>query len=187
MNEDFITNGIENDRYLKAARLTEQFEEEIDRKLKNFLKETVNQRPELFVDEASPATSTTRVRTEPLAHRRAQVTMNRVNSEGENLKFYVSIEWTQPEIHGQEGDGALCIVLYKIKNLTRTEHDQVRQKTQAAPKWGELQFSDDVWNSDRGIFYLPVSGGDHLTEGLQSLREHFFTFAEDYGVPDSMA
>lgn len=70
MNEEFITEAIKNDRYLKAVRLTEQFEEQIDRGLRNFLKETIEQRPEIFVDDASPSKSSTSVRTEPLAHRR---------------------------------------------------------------------------------------------------------------------
>ena len=135
MNEEFITEALKNDRYLKAARLTEQFEEEIVRELRNFLKETIEKRPELFVDDPSLSKSQTRVRTEPLAHARMQATMNRVNSDGEDLTFYVSVEWTQPEIHGQEADGALCLVLYKIKNLARAEYNRVKQQTQSDPDW----------------------------------------------------
>lgn len=183
MNEDFITKAIENDRYLKAIRLADQFEEEIDRKLENFLEETIEQRPDLFVDDTSPSKRKSRVRTEPLAHRRVQATMDRVNSDGDNLKFYISIEWTQPEVHGRDGDGALCLILYKIKNSARAEYDRVKQETQAAPEWDEIQCSDDAWNSDRGIFYLPVTDGGDVMEALQLLREHFFSFAEDYGLP----
>lgn len=184
MNEEFITEAITNDRYLKAARLTEQFEEEIARELRNFLKETIEQRPDLFVDGASPSKSQTNVRTEPLAHTRMQADMTRVNSDGDHLKFYISIEWTQPELHGQETDGALCLVLYKIKNDTRADYDRVKQQTQSDPEWDEIKYSNDAWNSDRGIFYIPVTSGHEVKESLQTLREHFFSFAQEFGVAD---
>jgi len=182
MNKEFITEAITNDRYLKAVRLTEQFEEQMDRELRNFLTETIEQRPDIFVDDASPSKSSTSVRTEPLAHIRMQADMDRINSEGDNLKFYISIEWTQPEIHGQEADGALCIVLYKIKNHPRAEYDRVKQHTHSEPEWAEIQYSDDVWNSDRGIFYIPVTSGHEVKEGLETLRQHFFSFNEEYGL-----
>jgi hypothetical protein len=184
MNEEFITEAIKNDRYLKAVRLVEQFEDEITRELRNFLKETIERRPDMFVDDASPSKTSTSVRTEPLAHTRMQADMNRVNSDGDHLKFYISIEWTQPEIHRQETDGALCLVLYKIKNDTRSGYERVKQQTKSEPEWSEIQFSDDVWNSDRGIFYIPVTDGYEVKEGLQTLRDHFFSFGEQFGFAD---
>jgi hypothetical protein len=182
MNEEFITEAIKNDRYLKAARLTEQFEDEITRELRNFLEETIEQRPDIFVDDATPSKSQTSVRTEPLAHTRMQADMKRVNNDGDNLKFYISIEWTQPELHGQEADGALCLVLYKIKNDTRAEYDRVKQQTKSESKWDDIQYSNDSWNSDRGIFYIPVSDAHDLKGGLQTLRQHFFSFHEEFGL-----
>lgn len=184
MNEQFITEAIKNDRYLKAARLTEQFEEQIDRELRNFLKETIEQRPDIFVDDASPSKSQTSVRTEPLAHTRMQADMNRVNSDGDRLKFYICLEWTQPELHGQEAEGALCLVLYKIKNDARADYDRVKQQTRSDPEWAEIQFSNDSWNNDRGIFYIPVTDGHEVKEGLQTLRQHFFSFYDEFGLPD---
>ncbi|MCU4802389.1 hypothetical protein OB920_18595 [Halobacteria archaeon HArc-gm2] len=187
MNDEFITEAIENDRYLKAARLTDQFEEEIARELRNFLKDTIEQRPDLFEDDASPSKSQTSVRTEPLAHTRMQAKMSRLNSDGDRLKFYVSIEWTQPEIHSQESEGALCLVLYKIKNLARPEYDRVKQQTQSDPEWDEIQYSDDVWNYDSGIFYIPVTDAHEVKQGLQRLQEHFFAFGEAFGVEPDLA
>ena len=182
MNEEFITEAIKNDRYLKAVRLTEQFEKQIDRELQNFLEETIEQRSDLFVDDASLSDRHSRVRTEPLAHRRVQANMNRVNSDGDQLKFYIAIQWTQPEIHGQETEGALCLVLYKIKNLARADYDRVKQKTQSESKWAEIQYSDQPWRGDLGIFYIPITDGSELKEGLQTLRHHFFSFAEEFGL-----
>lgn len=184
MNETFITEAIRNDRYLKAVRLTEQFEEEIARELRNFLEETIEQRPELFVDDASPSKRQSSIRTEPLAHTRMQANMNRVNNDGDRLRFYISIEWTQPEIHGQENDGALCLVLYKIKNVARSDYERVKQQTQSESQWDEIQYSDDVWKSNYGIFYIPVTSGHEVKEGLQTLRQHFLSFAEEYGLAD---
>lgn len=186
MNEEFITEAIKNDRYLKAVRLTEQFEEEITREFRNFLEETIEQRPDLFVDDASPSKSQTSNRTEPLAHTRMQANMNRINSDGDHLKFYISIQWTQPEIHGHETEGALCLVLYKVKNIARGDYEMVKQKTKSDPEWTGIQFSDDVWNSNRGIFYIPVTSGHEVTEGLQTLRQHFFSFAKEFGTVDDV-
>jgi hypothetical protein len=182
MNEEFITEAITNDRYLKAVRLTEQFEDEIARELRNFLEETIELRPDVFVDDATPSKSQSSVRTEPLAHTRMQADMKRVDNDGNNLKFYISIEWTQPELHNQEGDGALCLVLYKIKNDTRAEFDRVKQQTNSEPEWDEIQYSNDAWNSDRGIFYIPVTDAHDLKGGLHTLRQHFFSFNEEFGL-----
>jgi hypothetical protein len=183
MNDKFITEAITNDRYLKAVRLADQFEDEIAREFRNFLEETIEQQPEIFVDDAAPSKSQTSVRTEPLAHTRMQADMKRVNNDGEHLKFYLSIAWTQPELHGQEADGALRVVLYKIKNDTRNRYDRVKQQTKSESKWDDIQFSDDHWNSNRGIFYIPVNDAQELKNGLQTLRQHFFSFHEEFGLP----
>lgn len=183
MNDEFITEAIRNDRYLKAARLTEQFEDEIARELRNFLEETIEQRPEIFVDDATPSMRRTRVRTEPLAHTRVQADMKRVNDDGDHLRFYIAIQWTQPELHGEKADGALCLVLYKIKNDTREEYTRVKQQTKAEPNWDDIRYSTDAWNNGRGIFYLPVTEAHDIKEGLQTLRQHFFAFHDAFGLP----
>lgn len=184
MNEDFITEAIKNDRYLKAARLTQKFEEEIALYLRSFLEETIEQRSDLFVEDASPAMAQRSNSTEPLARTRMQADMDRVNRDGDNLKFYISIEWTQPEIHDQQTEGALCIVQYKIKNVARDDYDRVKQQTRSNPEWSEIQFSNDVWDRERGIFFIPVSDAHEVKEGLQKLRQHFFSVGEKFGLAD---
>jgi hypothetical protein len=182
MNEAFITEAIREDRYLKAVRLVDQFEEEITRELRNAVEETIEERPELFVDAASPSKGQTNNRTEPLAHTRMQADLRRENDEGDNLRFYLSIEWTQPEIHGEAADGALCLMLYKIKNLPRPEYDHVKQQTQAASEWSEIRFSDDVWNRGTGIFYIPVRDGEAVNDAIETLRQHFYSFSDEFGL-----
>ena len=124
MDENFITGGIENDRYLKAVRLVERFETELTRKIQNLSEETTSRRPGLFDEHRSWArrTNKSRNRTTPLGHIRVDSKMNRMNGDGERLKLSISIEWAQPEVHRHEepADGALCIALYKIKRLTKT-------------------------------------------------------------------
>lgn len=183
MNEQFITNGIENDRYLKAVRLYKQFEEELCQEIKNVSQELIEQRPDLFVDDATPQKSLSRRRTAPLGHMRMDNDLRRVNDDGKRLTLNIAIEWAQPEIHGHDepAEGALCIVLYKIKNLPKAEYERVKQETQSQSSWTDIQFDDDVWNSGLGIFYIPVMDGPDVKEGFQTLQAHFLEFGETYG------
>jgi hypothetical protein len=183
MNDDFITKGIENDRYLKAVRLYKQFEEEMVRELRNLSEDTIERRPDLFVDDVTPDRSISRRRTSPLGHMRMDNRLRRVNVDGEHLVLNIGIEWAQPENHGHDDapNGALCIVMYKIKNLPRTEYERVKQQTKSHPKWETIQFDDDLWNSGWGIHYIPVIDGPEVKQGLQTLQEHFLEFGESYG------
>lgn len=183
MNEDFITKGIENDRYQKALRLVDQFEEEMVTEIRNVAKDTITRRPDLFVDDASPRKSVNLRRTNPIGNMRMDTTMRRVNNDDERLILNIAIEWAKPEAHGHEEptDGTLCIVLYKVKNCPRANYEQVKQRTQSRPKWDLIQFDDDLWNSDYGIFYVPVRNGPEVKQGLQTLQEHFLEFGEAFG------
>ena len=183
MNEEFITKGIENDRYQKAIRLVDQFETEMVREIRNLSKDTIAQRPKLFVDDASPSKSVSRNRTTPLGHMRMDTDLRRVNSDGERLTLNIGIEWAKPEVHGHEepADGALCLVLYKIKNLAKADYRRVKKQTQSRSKWDKIRFDDDVWNSDWSIFYVPVTDGPEVKEGFETLQNHFLKFGESFG------
>lgn len=184
MNETFITKGIENDRYLKAVRLYKQFEEELVRELRNVSKDAIERRPDLFVEDASPNDNLTRRRTEPLGHMGVDNEMRRVIEDGERLVFHVCIEWARPEMHGHDepADGSLCIVFYKIKNLDRPQYERVKQETQQLAEWDAIQFDDDIWNSDYGLFYIPVTDGHGVKKGFETLQDHFLEFADIYGA-----
>lgn len=184
MNEEFITKGIENDRYLKAVRLYKQFEDEMFSTLTNVSKDVIEAKPTWFTDDIAHDKNQTRRRTEPLGHLRVDTTMARVNSDGDQLKFHVCIEWTQPEVHRHDDhtDGSLCIVFYKIKNLDRSDYERVRQQTKGADKWDAIQFDDDLWNSDLGLFYIPVASGPAVKEAFETLKRHFIEFGDAYGA-----
>ncbi|WEL18895.1 hypothetical protein SVXHr_2752 [Halorhabdus sp. SVX81] len=185
MNEEFISKGIQNDRYLKAVRLYKEFEEEMFTVLKNVSKDVIEAKPAWFPDDLDQAKNQTRRRTEPLGHIRLDTKIARVNASGDQLKFHVCIEWTQPEVHrhDEHSDGSLCIIFYKIKNLDRAEYDQIRQQTKQDDKWDAIQFDDDLWNDDLGLFYIPVDSGSAVKEGFEILKEHFIEFGDEYGEP----
>lgn len=52
MNEDFVTEAIRNDRCLKAKRLLDRFESELDAELSRFGAAMQAVQPELFETEA---------------------------------------------------------------------------------------------------------------------------------------
>jgi hypothetical protein len=187
MNEEFITKGIENDRYLKAVRLYKQFEEEMFTTLENVSKNVVEAEPDWFVEGVKQSRNIQRHRTDPLGYLRVDNKMARVNETGDRLKFHVCIEWSQPEAyrHDEQTDGALCIVFYKIKNLDQAEYEHVRQQTEQADRWSEIQFDDDLWDNDLGLFYIPVESGPAVKSGFETLTDHFLEFGESYGTPAS--
>lgn len=51
MTEDFLTKGLQNDRYMKARQLVEQFRETIEVELREIGQEMVARNPELFIDD----------------------------------------------------------------------------------------------------------------------------------------
>lgn len=183
MNDDFITKGIENDRYLKAVRLYKEFEEEIYQTLSNVAQDVIEAESEWFPDDPEQDENLTRRRTEPLGHIRLDTEMARVNADGEPLQFHVCIEWTQPDVHRHEGetDGNLCIVFYKIKNLEREVYEEIRERTQQDDTWAAIHFDNDLWNSDLGLFYIPVEGGPEIKAAFGTLKDHFIEFGESYG------
>lgn len=118
-----------------------------------------------------------------MGHIRVDHDLRRVNETGEQLVFHVCMEWAKPEVHGHDEptDGALCLIFYKIKNLDRPDYEQVKQETHQSPEWSEIQFDDDLWNSEVGLFYIPVTGGSEFKDGFETLQSHFLEFAESYG------
>ncbi|EJN59703.1 hypothetical protein HSB1_18610 [Halogranum salarium B-1] len=109
--------------------------------------------------------------------------MRRENDDGERLVFHTCIEWSNPETHRYDKpiDGALCIVFYKIKNLDRSDYERVKQQTQSQPEWDVIRFDDDIWNSDLGIFYVPVSNGSEVECGFETLQKHFLEYGDTFG------
>lgn len=53
---------------------------------------------------------------------------------------------TDPEVHGHEepADGALCIALYKIKNLSTADYERVKGRTRSGEEQDAIRFDTDV-------------------------------------------
>lgn len=64
---------------------------------------------------------------------------------------------------------------------TRAECDRVKQQTKPESKWDEIRYSNDGWSSNRGILYTSVTDANDLKNGLQTLRQHFFIFHDEFG------
>ena len=60
MPEEFLTNGLQNDRYLKALRLAEQFQNEIGAILQQFDEAMVDVQPDLFDPSLDPSVKKSR-------------------------------------------------------------------------------------------------------------------------------
>lgn len=183
MNDDFVTDGIQKDRYLKAIRLTDRFETEIRRELKRVGDSIVADNPALFRNGVEANWNKHRTPGKLLAFARVDYVMARVRSreDPEPLKLNLGLRWVEPDKYGwPDTDGALCMVSCKIKNLLETEYEQIEAETQE-DDWS-LQFAEDVYDNAPGIIYYPVTDADSLTAGLETLGDHFGTYGSQYGV-----
>ncbi len=189
MNENFVTKAIKQDRYLKATRLADQFEEEIIRELENFSKEIIKENDGLFVDDVSPDPNRLPQPSSALATLRVDSTMSRVKSpdQPDNLTLNVALEWMTPEKRGEDTpDGsALCCVHYKIKNLSREDFEDLKAKTRKHDDW-DVRFGEDMYSSRTtpGVVYIPVQSAAGIKRAFETLKSHFNEYADDFGVPE---
>lgn len=180
MNTEFITEGLRDDRYLKADKLVYRFEEEIQQAIQEVCNEVIEANNGLFDDDvsfdervlAAGATNT-------LATIRTEFRANRENSEGDTLKLNIALEWVDPEEQGEAAslDGSLCYVLYKIQHGSDARFEAVRRRTNGRDDWDGVRFGEDQWyhwsKHAPGIVYIPVEDGSQIREGLQTLQDHF--------------
>ena len=188
MNETFITNAIESDRYLKATRLVDQFESEMKRDLKNRCKAVIEDNSALFPNDPS-FSSNIFDNNSSLGTIRMEVPMARKSGQGEDsdtLKFYIAIEWSEPEERGltEPSDKTLCVALYKIRPNPRDDYDKVARKTKQEDEW-TIRCADDINDTDRGVFFIPVTDGRELDDALTELCLHFSKHGDEFGVPQS--
>jgi len=180
MDEEFVTDGLQSDRYLKTAKLVEDFESEVTEKIDQVCREIINAHPDLFDDDATREEKIFRTGgSKTLATLRIEFAMNCDNEEGNTLKLNLALEWVEPEQQDQEDayDESLCYVLYKIQHGSDARFDAVKQRTEAETGWDKLQFGEDQWfhpsKHAPGIVYIPVESGQEVIDGLQTLHEHF--------------
>jgi hypothetical protein len=182
MNRDFVTGAIENDRYPKAKRLVDRFQDEIIRELENTCRDVIATAPELFPEDPefdenifSNDSETLRVEV-PLAREL------RTDDGTEQLEFYIAVEWTEPEDRNEPyADGsALCVAHYKIRENDPKGYQRVKELTEADGSWN-IRFAPDPHNEDRGVYYIPVTSGEELAAALSELADHFAEYGHEFG------
>jgi hypothetical protein len=184
MDEDFITDGLESNRYLKATKLVHRFESEVTEAINQVSKAIIDDHPELFdkdvdLQEKVLAAGTSRT----LATIRTEFAMNIENAEDDRPKLNIAMEWVEPEQQDEEDsyDGSLCYVMYKIQHDSETRFEDVRHRTESQDRWDELRFGADMWHHHAkhapGIVYIPVESGPKIVDALETLNRHF---SEEY-------
>lgn len=184
MDDRFITDGLLDNRYLKAHRLVTRFEGEMEAELNSLCREARDNHPALFDDDASPTYQTYTSNT--IRTVRSEIDMTVTNDEGRNLTLNTGLEWVNPEEQpnavGNINDDTLCYVLYKIKYGSQDAFDRVVEITKQDAQWTGIHFGEEKYDSPPkvapGIVYIPVSSGEEIVNGLGVLRQHF---SSEYG------
>ena len=190
MNEEFVSEGLDADRYLKADKLVSQFEGEIREALEDTLEDLIDDHENLFEEDSgfsyakfgtdnSNTLSTIRVESD-LIH---------THDEHGSLKQNVGVEWVNPDNQDIEcfnasneatpslSKGSLCYALYKIQRGSVNAFETVKQRTREADEWDEICFGQEKWATYNkqapGIVCVLIETGSELTEGLRTLKHHF--------------
>lgn len=184
MNEDFVTEGLRDDRYLKAVQLLDRFEDELRGELERVGDEIVAANPDLFVEGTEPSWNNMRSSRTIIAFARVDYVMDRrrtANEGADRLKLNISVRWMNPEKLGHHDvDGALTVTSYKVKNAPSEDYERVR----AASHEGDwpVHFAADHFANAPGIVYVPVEDAPSLQRAHEVLKDHFTEFGELYGA-----
>jgi hypothetical protein len=182
MTDDFLTKGLQNDRYMKARQLIEQFEEDIEVELRTIGREMIAENPELFDDNVNgDENSQTKSSTYPFSRIDYPMARQCSSKGGGSLTLNVHLYWYNPrEYNRKDIDGAIRALGYKIKNLSEADERRIVSKTS---DWS-LRVSENRFGS-RKAFYRHVSSTDDIEETAKQLIKHFSTFGHEFGVsPD---
>lgn len=180
MTDEFLTQGLQSDRYLKALRLIDQFEAEIEATLRTVGQQMIAEHPDLFESGIEGSEHTQRDRSAILAHTRINYPMARVPKPGsdDTLRLNVHLYWRNPaKCNRTDVDGALRAFGYKIKGLGQDDDDRVAAATREWP----LETAENPWDSST-VFYSHVSSAEEIEQTAETLIEHFGRFGNGYGV-----
>ena len=186
MDDEFVTQAIENDRCLKAYRLIERFEDEIEALVGQMAKEMIAAHPDRFPDEVNGGFKFRWDSGTIIALARENYEMCVVNEDdpSANMKLNVSVRWVDPlDWNEDDIDGALCAACYKINSGNRDDHRAVAEAT--ADSDMDVRVDDDQFSNAPGIFYIPVEDATELQNAVESLIEHFRRFGDYWGVDPS--
>ncbi|QCJ45978.1 hypothetical protein [Haloprofundus sp. MHR1] len=180
MTDEFLTKGLQNDRYLKALQLVDQFEDEIEAMLLEFGQRMVDQQPDLFDRRTDPSVKTTQSPSTGLASHRMYHSMDgpRAPDSGKNQRLHVHLYWMPPTEYARtDVNSALRAFGYKIKSADTDVDDWVAEQTRARD-W-PLQTSGNPYDSNT-VFYNHVSSAAEIEETAETLVEHFSEFGDAY-------
>jgi hypothetical protein len=179
MSEDVLTNGLQNDRYLKALRLAEQFQSEIGAILQQFDQAMVDAQPDLFDPSLDPKVKKSRNPGSGLANHRINHRLTGPKAPDGNQKLNVHLYWMPPaEYNRTDINGALRAFGYKIKHADTDIDTRVVQKTRARD-W-DVDIADNPYDSNK-VFYNHVSSRVEIEDAMATLVDHFDTFGDEYG------
>jgi len=178
MTDDFLTEGLRNNRYLKALRLPDQFDDQIEARLKQFDRRMVDTHPGLFDPDDSPSFGTNDSPSSGLAWQRINHPMNGPDAPTGNQKLNVHLYWMEPNRYGRPDiDGAVRAFGYKIKNADENIDQKIRSDTHNG-EWS-IETSENPYDNNI-TFYRHVSSVPEIKETEETLVEHFEKFGEQY-------
>jgi hypothetical protein len=178
VTDDFLTNGLKDDRYLKALRLTEQFQNEIAAILKQFDQAMVEAQPDLFDPSLDPKVKKSRSPGSGLANHRINHRLTGPKAPDGNQRLNVHLYWISPsEYNRTDVDGALRAFGYKIKGADTDIDSHVVEQTRAGD-W-ELDISNNPYDSNK-VFYRHVNSRAEIEDTTETLVDHFATFGDAY-------
>ena len=182
MTNEFFDTGLESDRYLKAAKLTDRFETELRRELRQAGDAIVADNDELFVDvDYTNWNQYISSSGGVLAFARFDYRMTRRNPDtNDRLKLNIAFRWVEPGKMGHDATGALTIHSYKIKNAPETDYLHVKENTRRGT-W-DAAVGNDPHENYPAVFYVPVRNLDEFRRGQQALKEHFSEFGSMFGI-----
>lgn len=180
MTDEFLTEGLRNDRYLKALRLPDQFENEIKAILKTFDQQLANQHPELFDPSDEPSWRTNRDPGSGLALHRFNHELDGPQAPDDQRQLLnVHLYWMSPTEYARPDiDGAVRAFGYKIKGADEATDRYIVEQTQRGD-WSILT-SENPYDSNI-TFYKHVSSRADIEETRAELVEHFNAFGAEYG------
>lgn len=179
MSDEFITEGLADDRYIKADLLINRFRDRVFDALSETSRAIIDDHESLFEPGVELDSKPFGTGGRTLSTLRVEFDLRREHEEFGSLKLNFGVEWVDPDEQDEStvGDRSLCYVYYKIQRGSETSFNAVEQRTAQHSDWEFIQFGSDQWPYRRkeapGIVYIPVGDGPELMEGLETLRQHF--------------
>ncbi|WP_323677545.1 hypothetical protein [Halorubellus sp. PRR65] len=179
MSEDIVSNGLVDDRYVKALRLVDEFQSQMGALLRQFEERMIAVQPELFQRGESARVRQSENPGSGLANHRINHSLTGPAApEGVNLN--VHLYWMPPaEYNRTDIDGALRAFGYKLKGADGEIDNSVVERTRAG-EW-EVDMAPNPYDSNT-VFYRHVSSKAEIMDAMDVLVDHFEMFGDAYHV-----